>query len=141
MNVPFSFIVATSETIGRNIAVSLRCDNVALESEYFDGVPEGPGLRTQAVESRCRPLHQETTFILIVERSLLEDHVGLMQQVRRKLFGEKTPFLARAAAVQWTGSDEAYLLMRSKTADYGPHHIRDDLPGGVEPPPGRPYIP
>jgi len=142
MNVPFSFIVAASENTGRNIAVSLRCDNVVLESEYFDGVPEIPGMRTHAVESRCRPLHQETTFIIVVDDlSIIQSREGLSSLIRRKLFGEKTTFLARAAAIQCAGNDEEYILLRNQTGSHGPHHIRDDLPAGIKPPPGRPYIP
>lgn len=142
MRLPFSFIVAASENTGRNIAVSLRCDNVVLESEYFDGIPEVPGTRVHAVESRCRPLHQETTFIIVVgDLSIIQTRDGLSGLIRRKLFGEKTVFLARAAAIQCVGSDEEYILLRNKMGSHGPHHIRDDLPAGVKPPPGRPFIP
>jgi len=142
MHLPFSFIVATSENTGRSIAVSLRCDNVVLESEYFDGIPEGYDIRTHAVETRCRPLHQETTFIIVVDDpAILNSRDALAHVIRSKLFGEKTVFLARAAAVQCWGNDEEYVLLRNKTGSHGPHHIRDDLPAGVKPPPGRPYIP
>lgn len=142
MQLPFSFIVATSENTGRNIAVSLRCDNVVLESEYFEGVPEAPGARAHAVESRCRPLHQETTFIIVVDDpSILQSREGLSTLIRHKLFGEMTTFLARAAAVQCWGNDEEYILLRNQRGSHGPHNIRDDLPAGVKPPPGREYIP
>lgn len=141
MRLPFSFIVAASENTGRNIAVSLRCDNVVLESEYFDDVPEGHDIRTHTVESRCRALHQETTFIIVADEEILSSRDGLAHLIRRKLFGEKTTFLARAAAVQCWGNDEEYILLRNQQGSHGPHHIRDDLPAGVKPPPGRPYIP
>lgn len=142
MQLPFSFIVANSENTGRNIAVSLRCDNVVVESEYFDGVPESPMTRTHVAESRCRPLLQETTFIIVVDDpAVLHSRDALSHVIRTKLFGEKTTFLARAAAVQCWGNDEEYILLRNQTGSHGPHNIRDDLPAGVKPPPGREYIP